>query len=233
MAEATRRANDYWIANNAVGDARWNRAAYHTGNQRAFRVLSERSYHNWSRSWGGVNLWKIGPEGPFHADAHCCGQTYIDLYRLDPKPVYLADIQARMDAVAARPNVDDWWWIDAFFMPGPTLARLGNLTGDTNYYEKLWLLYDDMKTRRGLFDASESLWFRDATYFYPGAQTANGQKVFWSRGNGWVFAALARVIQQMPTNAPALSGIRRDVPDHGAGVAGDSGRRRHVAVQSV
>lgn len=201
VAEVMQRANNYWITNNSVGNAGWARSAYHTGNQRAFRVLGERDYWAWANTWAGVNQWKIGPEGPFHADAHCCGQTYLELYRLDPQPGHLADIQARMDAVVASPAVDYWWWIDAFYMAGPTLARLGNLTGDTNYFEKLWLLYDDMKTRRGLFDPVESLWYRDAAYFPPNT-TANGEKIFWSRGNGWVFAGLARVLPHMPTNAP-------------------------------
>ncbi|MBC8095537.1 MAG: glycoside hydrolase family 88 protein [Akkermansiaceae bacterium] len=202
VAETMRRANDYWITNNSFGNSGWARAAYYTGNQRAFRVLGERAYHQRATGWGGVNQWRIGPEGPTHADAHCCGQTYIDLYQLDSKPVYLADIKARMDAIVASPSVSGWSWIDAFYMAAPVLARLGQLTGDTNYYEKLWLMYDDMKTRRGLFDPGASLWFRDANFFHPAAMTANGQKVFWSRGNGWVFASLARVLEQMSPEAP-------------------------------
>jgi unsaturated rhamnogalacturonyl hydrolase len=198
--EAMRRANDYWIANNNVGSATWNRGAYYTGNHRAFRVLGERDYHDWEVSWGNANAWLIGPEGPWHADAYACGQTYIDLYRMDLQPVYLADIKARTDALVATNAVDGWWWIDAFYMQGPVLARLGNLTGDTNYFNKLWLMYDDMKTRRGLFDPATSLWWRDGSY--TNQVTPNGKKVIWSRGNGWVFAGLARVLQQMTTNSP-------------------------------
>ena len=32
---------------------------------------------------------------------------------------------------------------------------------------------------------------------------ANGQKIFWSRGNGWVLAGLAMVLQRMPENYPS------------------------------
>jgi unsaturated rhamnogalacturonyl hydrolase len=202
VVEVIQRANAYWISNNTAGNAGWARSAYYTGNQRACRVLGNHTFHNWAVAWGNLNQWKIGPEGATHADAHCCGQTYVDLYQLDGRSHYLADIQVKMDALVATNRVDYWWWIDAFYMAGPTLAKLGSLTGDTNYFEKLWLLYDDMKTRRGLYDGAESLWFRDASYFYPGTQSASGQKVFWSRGNGWVFAGLARVMQEMPTNAP-------------------------------
>ncbi len=202
VAEAMHRANDYWIANNAVGNSGWARGAYYTGNQRAARVLGADAYYNWAVAWGGVNLWKIGPEGAGNADAYCCGQTYLDLYQLSSKPAYLADIKLRTDALVAAPAVDGWWWIDAFYMQGPVLARLGRLTGDTNYYQKLALMYDDMKTRRGLYDSAAGLWYRDASFFYPGVTTANGQKVFWSRGNGWVFAGLARLLEQLPASAP-------------------------------
>lgn len=210
VAQAMRQANDYWIAHNAAGNAGWARSAYHTGNQRAFRVLGDRDYYRWAVTWAGANQWRIGPEGAGSANAYCCGQTYIDLYRLDPQPPDLADIQAKMAALVASPAVNAWTWIDAFYMAGPTLARLGNLTGDTNYFEKLWLMYDDMKTRQGLYDPSVSLWFRDATFIYPLAMTANSNKVFWSRGNGWVFAGLARVLQQMSPATPHYQAFLAD-----------------------
>ena len=198
--EAMRRANDYWIASNSAGNSGWARGAYNTGNQRASRVLGERAYHNWALSWGNANQWEIGPEGSGDADAYTCGQTYIDLYRMDLQPLYLANVKSNIDALVASPATNGWTWIDAFYMQAPTLARLGNLTGDTNYYSKLWFMYDYMKTGLRLFDSSASLWYRDDTY--TNAVAANGQKVFWSRGNGWVFAGLARVLQQMSTNAP-------------------------------
>ncbi len=200
VEQAMRLANDYWIAHNNLGDSGWARGAYNTGNQRAFRVLGERAYHDRGVSWGNANQWKIGPEGPGDADAYACGQTYIDLYRMDLQPLYLANVKSNIDALVASPATNGWTWIDAFYMQGPTLARLGNLTGDTNYYTKLWFMYDYMKTGLGLFDSTASLWYRDDTY--TNAVAANGQKVFWSRGNGWVFASLARVLQQLPANAP-------------------------------
>ena len=195
-----RRANNYWTNNNTVGNAGWARGAYNTGNHRAFRVLGERGYHNWETGWGDVNLWLIGPEGASSADAYACGQTYIDLYRMDGRPVCLADIKSKTDALVTSPAVDGWSWIDAFYMQAPVLARLGNLTGDTNYFNKLWLMYDDMKTRRGLFDPTASLWYRDGSF--TNALDTNGQKIFWSRGNGWVMAGLVGVLEDMPDDYP-------------------------------
>jgi rhamnogalacturonyl hydrolase YesR len=206
VAEVMQRANDYWITNNfttnSSGDSDWARSTYFAGNQRVARVLTDRSYLAWAFDWGDANQWLIGPEGPDDADAYCCGQTYIDLYRLAPQLSDLTDITNAVNGWVASPETNQLYWIDAFFMAGPTFARMGNLTGNTNYYEKLWEMYDYMENGLGLFDTNASLWYRDATYIYPLATNANGGPVFWSRGNGWVFAGLARVLQQMPTNGP-------------------------------
>ena len=200
--EVIQRANNYWITNNGLGDSGWANSAYYTGNQRASRLLGEPAYLGRALGWANANQWKVGPEagGGSDADSQCCGQTYLDLYRLDPQPERIADIKQRIDGLVASPAAnDDWWWIDAFYMAAPTFARLGNLYSDTNYFEKLFLMYDYMKTTRGLFDPTEGLWWRDESYI---EDRVNGEKVFWARGNGWVIAGLARVIEQMPTNAP-------------------------------
>jgi unsaturated rhamnogalacturonyl hydrolase len=202
VVEAMTRANNYWMTNNSVGDSDWARAAYFTGNQRAARVLTDRPYVNRAFAWGNANQWLIGPGGSNNADSYCCGQTYLDLYRLTSRTTYITDITNRVNAWVASSATNQLYWIDAFFMAGPTFARMGNLTGNTNYYEKLWRMYGYMKGGLGLFDTNASLWYRDATYIYPAATNANGGKVFWSRGNGWVFAGLARVLQQMSANTP-------------------------------
>jgi unsaturated rhamnogalacturonyl hydrolase len=199
VAQAMTRANDYFIAHNRVGAVNWQRGVYFTGNQRAFRVLGNRDYYRWALAWGQTNAWK--PTGNiFHADQQCCGQTFIDLYRLDREPSYLTSIKAAIDAVVATNKVDYWSWIDAFYMAGPVFARLGNLTGDTNYYLKHWLMFNQMKSR--YYDPSESLWYRDQGQKFPSRTNACGGKVFWARGNGWVFAGLARSLEQMPVTAP-------------------------------
>ena len=47
-----------------------------------------------------------------------------------------------------------------------------------------------------LFDKEENLFYRDWHYF--GKKEANGKKVFWGRGNAWVLAGLAEVLQELP-----------------------------------
>ena len=50
------------------------------------------------------------------------------------------------------------------------------------------------------YDPTEHLYYETQTFFSKREQ--NGAKVFWSRGNGWVIGALARVLQYLPENDP-------------------------------
>jgi rhamnogalacturonyl hydrolase YesR len=204
VIEAMQRADRYWNTNNSFGNSGWANSAYYVGNQRAARLLGDTNFLKRSLGWAATNNWQVGPEagGNTDADSQCSGQTYLDLYRMDRQTNRYASIRQRLDLLVATNRVDQWWWIDAFYMAAPSFARLGNIFGDTNYFQKEFLMYDDMKSRLGLFDPASGLWYRDATYIYPLATTSTGKKVFWSRGEGWVIAGLARAIEQMPTNAP-------------------------------
>ena len=49
-----------------------------------------------------------------------------------------------------------------------------------------------------LFDKEEKLFYRDHRYFNQ--KEANGTKVFWGRGNGWVLGGLCEILQTLPRN---------------------------------
>jgi len=210
LATAT-LVNDYWIANNGLDDAQWSSATYYTGNQRFYEITGTQAYLDWAEDWGNANSW-LRSEKPWKydtqaendedADNHCCGQTYIDLYLIDPQPVRITDIVRANDYIISQPDTDYWFWIDAFYMHAPTLAKLSTLTTNSAYSDKLWAMYNDTKTTQTLFDASEGLWYRDSKYIYPNRQTSGGNKVFWARGNGWMLAGLCRVIDNLPNDEP-------------------------------
>ncbi len=83
-------------------------------------------------------------------------------------------------------------------MAPPVWAKLARITGEEKYLEymnKQWWATTDY-----LFDERENLYYRDSNYF--DRCEANGRKVFWSRGNGWSFAGLARVIEELPEDYP-------------------------------
>ena len=68
------------------------------------------------------------------------------------------------------------------------------LTGDKKYVDFLNREY--RATYDFLFDKEEHLFYRDSRYFNK--KEANGKKVFWGRGNGWVLGGLSEILQALP-----------------------------------
>ena len=56
-----------------------------------------------------------------------------------------------------------------------------------------------------MYDEEEGLYYRDAKYVYPKHKSLNGKKDFWARGDGWVLAALAKVLKDLPEGYEHLS----------------------------
>ena len=84
---------------------------------------------------------------------------------------------------------------------GWLFAKLGVTFSDAGYFTKMHALYENAKVTQGFYSAADHLWWRDAT-FEPPFKTPNGKQCYWSRGNGWVFAALTRALDITPANAP-------------------------------
>lgn len=209
VAAVMTRVNDYWLAShpNPLGND-WDPAVYHVGNLEAWRVTGNPAYYRYALAWAEYHQWRTYAYLPWppstNADHQCCGQVYAALYQLESVPLaaHLAPTLASIDRQVNRPAVDDWWWIDALFMSAPVFARCGVLLAEPSYGSKLNALYLYPRDTLGLYDAASGLWYRDAWYVYPARTTSNGQKVFWARGNGWVAAAMARVLEALPDDDP-------------------------------
>ncbi|MDR0544763.1 MAG: glycoside hydrolase family 88 protein [Odoribacteraceae bacterium] len=143
----------------------------------------------------------------YHADDVCICQVYIDLYRKNPRPRVLWPTLARAQWVIRNPpennmlldystgkGLDKWSWCDALFMAPAVYAKLYRLTGDKQYMK--FADKEFKQTRDYLYDRQERLFFRDHNYFER--REANGRKVFWGRGNGWVAAGLAEILKELP-----------------------------------
>ncbi|MCE5184766.1 MAG: glycoside hydrolase family 88 protein [Planctomycetaceae bacterium] len=183
----------------------WTRGTYYEGLMALYAIDAEPAYYNYAVAWGQAHQWGMrSGNSTRNADDQCCGQTYIDLYRIDPQPERIANIKECIDAMVASDKADDWSWIDAIQMSMPVFAKLGVLYKDNGYFEKMYALYSYTKTKhgdKGLYNPEDHLWWRDKD-FDPPYKEPNGEDCYWSRGNGWVFAAMVRVLDIMPADAP-------------------------------
>ncbi|MFD2569044.1 glycoside hydrolase family 88 protein [Spirosoma soli] len=183
----------------------WTRAVYYEGLMALYGIDKQKRYYDYAVDWGEKHKWgmRSGPKTR-NADDQCCGQTYIDLYLIDKKPERIRDIKASIDSMVASPKVDDWNWIDALQMAMPIFAKFGVMYNKPEYFEKMYQIYNYSKVShggKGLYNPEDGLWWRDKD-FVPPYKEPNGQDCYWSRGNGWVVAALVRVLDSMPKDAP-------------------------------
>jgi len=183
----------------------WTRAVYYEGLMAMYKIDPQKKYYDYAVDWGDKHQWS--PRGAVdtrNADNQCCGQTYIDLYLIDKKPERIEKIKQSIDLMVNSEKKDDWNWIDALQMAMPVYARLGAVYNDNKYYEKMFDIYNYSKTihgGKGLYNTADHLWWRDKD-FVPPYKEPNGADCYWSRGNGWVLAAVLRVLEVMPKNAP-------------------------------
>lgn len=182
----------------------WTRAVYYEGLMALYQLNPQKEYLKYMLDWGEKHQWNLrNGIKTRNADDQACGQIYIDLYHIDNRPERIANIQANIDNMLATDKKDDWSWIDALQMAMPVYTRLGVLTKDNRYFEKMYDLYDFAKNHhggKGLFNPEDNLWWRDKD-FVPPYKSPNGEDCYWSRGNGWVIAALVRTLDIMPENA--------------------------------
>ena len=173
----------------------WVPASFYIGVVAAYNATQDDFYYAKASTWVESNNYTLGPRLR-HADDHACGSVYLSLYTKTKNKSHLKAVKSVYDQLIAKPlpGREDWWWCDALFMSPPTLAQLGTVTGNKKYHRYLHQMYWD--TAEYLFDRNDGLFFRDQRYFYR--RSKNGEKVFWSRGNGWVIAGLPRIIANLP-----------------------------------
>ena len=182
----------------------WTRAVYYEGLMALYQLNPDKTYVDYAVQWGEKHKWGLrNGIQTRNGDDQACGQTYIDLYNLDPKPERIKDIKASMDLMMKSGKVNDWTWIDALQMAMPVFTKLAVVYKDDSYYEYMYKMYMHTKNVEGggLYNAKDGLWWRDKD-FVPPYKEPNGKDCYWSRGNGWVVAALVRVLEIMPKNAP-------------------------------
>jgi unsaturated rhamnogalacturonyl hydrolase len=180
------------------------------------KIAGDEKYFNWLRTIGARNGWtylhRENPYDRYHADDYCVGQMYMELYRKYHDTVMIAPIREYFDQILQNPArgsldfvytdthfpTERWCWCDALFM-GPTVwAKIARETGEQKYLD---FMFNEYKaTTDFLFSKDDSLFFRDSRFFTQ--RESNGAKVFWGRGNGWVFAGLPIILTELPKDYP-------------------------------
>lgn len=178
----------------------WTRAVYYEGLMALYQIDPDKRYYDYAVDWGTQHKWSMrnGVETR-NADDQACGQIYLDLYEMDPQPERMAAIKQNIDYIIRSGKVDDWTWIDAIQMAMPVFAKLGVMLNDERYFDYMYKMYTHTKAVEGggLYNPEDKLWWRDKD-FVPPYKEPNGEDCYWSRGNGWVVAALVRVLDILP-----------------------------------
>ncbi|MEZ5428352.1 MAG: glycoside hydrolase family 88 protein [Pyrinomonadaceae bacterium] len=187
----------------------WTNGAFYAGVFATFETTRSPELMRALLDLGAKTEWKPGKRFD-HADDIVINQTYIDIYRIKKDPEMIQptiEVIGRLQtekSVEAEKHGITWWWCDALFMAPPTLAKLARETGNKDYLALNDKLY--RQTHDLLYDREEHLFARDASYLIDekgrGKREANGKKVFWSRGNGWVLGGLVRLLKELPKDHP-------------------------------
>lgn len=212
VIEVINRVNNHWQeAHPQHGRSFWDNAAYHTGNMEAFFLTGNEKFRAYSEAWAEHNEWKGAKSNDKEAwkysygesddyvlfgDYQICFQTYADLYTLNPDSHKIARAREVMEYQMSTDKNDYWWWADGLYMVMPVMTKMYKLTENPLYLEKLheyWAYANSI-----MYDEEEGLYYRDGKYIYPKHKSVNGKKDFWARGDGWVLAALAKVLKDLP-----------------------------------
>jgi unsaturated rhamnogalacturonyl hydrolase len=225
--DALRRTNQYFM--NAWPDVGkrivhersrasniWTRGVYYEGLMDLYKLDPQPAYLDYALRWAEFHQWNLrdGDTYTRNADNQCAGQIYFDLFELDgSKDLHRIDaIQKSLDTMVQAPSNASWTWVDAIQMSMPAFARLGVWSKSAAYFDKMYALYSHTKKLEGggLYDAAAGLWWRDAKWKPGQASSPSGKNVYWSRGNGWVFAALVRVLERLPATDPHRAEYEQD-----------------------
>ena len=183
----------------------WTRGVYYEGLIALYSVKPDPAYLSYAVTWGEFHKWGMRDGVKTrNADNQCCGQTYIDLFLIDrTKAEIIQQIKTCIDNMLVSDKIDDWNWIDALQMAMPVFARLGSIFNDNRYFDRMHEMYlytKQLHGINGLYSQQDHLWWRDKD-FVPPYKEPNGQDCYWSRGNGWVLAALVRTMDFLPENS--------------------------------
>ena len=239
VLEVARRANDFFMTKYAdptvptnVKRVRpsslWTRAVYYEGLMALNDIDPQQRYTDYTDRWAAFHQWT--PRNGVNscdADDQCCAQTYLIRYRQVGGEEKMARVRENLDHQMVTPNnkqnataktkseqssLYGWWtWIDAIQMAMPVYMQMYKLTGEAKYRDHGMAMYRWSRNvcGGGLLNVKDGLWWRDADYVPP-YKEPDGRDCYWSRGNGWVYAALVRCMDELPAKEKAYKELKKD-----------------------
>ncbi len=180
----------------------WTRAVYYEGLMALYEVDKNPEYIDYTDRWAEFHQWSPrNGVNTTNADDQCCEQTYLERFIQSGGQEKIEKVKENLDLQMASGKHTYWTWIDAIQMAMPLYAKYAKITGERKYLDYAINSYKWSRDTLagGLFNKEEGLWWRDKDYVAPYKET-DGRNCYWSRGNGWVYAALVRVLQTLRKN---------------------------------
>lgn len=206
---------DTWQARhplNAYWKRPWPQATWYTGVMTAWKATKNPSFLKQAIQYGHKLHWGVGGE-QLGANRLWPVEVWAEIYfatknraTIEPAIKWLATPNP------LTPAGQKGWYLDArgslkshplpyidSIYGAPALAMLAKATADKKYLGIMRAFFDDVTG--ALLDPGTGLYYRDPTYI--GQRDKNGKKILWSRGNGWAFAGIARILEYLPENDPS------------------------------
>mgnify|MGYP000277858301 CR=1 FL=1 len=190
----------------------WTRAVYYEGLMALYAIDPRQCYLDYTDRWGAFHHW--APRDGItttDADNQCCAQTYLERFAMTGDTLMTSSVKANLEHQMATGRYDYWTWIDAIQMAMPVYVKYYSLTGDRRYldYAINSYLWSRNTCGGGLFNKKDGLWWRDKDYVPP-YREQDGNYCYWSRGNGWVYAALLRCMDVLDKNTKEYKLLEKD-----------------------
>lgn len=190
----------------------WTRAVYYEGLMALYELDPQQRYIDYTDKWGSFHKWtpRNGVKTT-DADDQCCEQTYLDRYAMTKDKAMIANVKTNLDHQMATGRCNYWTWIDAIQMAMPVYVKYYSITKEKKYLDYAISSYTWSRDTcgGGLFNVKEGLWWRDKDYVPP-YKEKDGNNCYWSRGNGWVYAALVRSMQLLSPESKEYKLFKKD-----------------------
>lgn len=210
ITQIMHKVNDYQQNNPGWTDDRnWERATYYTGVMAFYNTTGDKKILDQAISWSDRHNWKVGNELMFPANHYTCVQTYLEIFFHTHNTTQIEKARVYMDAEIKKNKpayLRGWYYIDALYVGPPAFVMMSKATGENKYADHINPVFWEIADQ--LYDSTSRLFYRDSQARFED-KSKNGKKVFWARGNGWVMAALPRMMEYLPANDPNIKKYKK------------------------